>query len=114
MHSNHQDADFIVESVRANGKPFRPSDWIERISTQLATYGPDHRLRYAESVHPCIINGAKCLCVKHALKEYNPEAYQFILKFAADNELRVQEDRRTHSTAVMAERRTSSADSHSP
>jgi len=86
--------DFIVESVRENGKPFRPSDWVERISTLMATYGADHRLHYSDSVRPCTINGAKSLCVKKALKDENPEAYQFILKFAADNQLRIQEDRR--------------------
>lgn len=96
MSIQDRDTDFIVESVSENGKPFRPSDWVERISTQLASYGPDHRLRYDENVHPCVIDGSKCLCVKRALKEDNPSAYQFILKFAEDNHLRVQEDRRKH------------------
>lgn len=94
MPFTNSDDEFIVEGIRADGRPFRPSDWIERISTQLARYGSDHRLQYSEDVHPCVINGAKCLCVRKSLKEQNPSAYQFILKFAADNQLRVQEDRR--------------------
>lgn len=94
MPSLNNDDELIVEGIRTDGRPFRPSDWIERISTQLARYGSDHRLQYNENVHPCVINGAKCLCVRTSLKEQNPSAYEFILKFAADNQLRVQEDRR--------------------
>ncbi len=105
MSIDDNDADFIVESVREDGRPFRPSDWVERISTQLAGYGTDHRLHYANSVHPCTIEGAKCLCVKKSLKHENPAAYQFILKFATDNQLRIHEDRRNCEPGVPADRR---------
>ncbi|MEW6353151.1 MAG: DUF3579 domain-containing protein [Pseudomonadota bacterium] len=99
-----KNADLVVESIRQNGKPFRPSDWIERISSQLASYGPDHRLRYSDSVQPCVIEGVKCLCVKKSLQEENPAAYQFILKFATDNQLRIQEDRRSQPRPAATER----------
>ena len=96
----------IVESVREDGRVFRPSDWVERISCQLASYGRDHRLHYSDHVHPCLIQGANCLVVKKSLQDDNPNAYQFILKFAADNQLRVQDDRRSQPRgAPTAERR---------
>lgn len=106
MPIDERDADFIVESVREDGRPFRPSDWVERISSQLASYGADHRLHYADSAHPCTIEGAKCLCVKKILKEKNPAAYQFILKFAADNHLRILEDRRSYLPDTSGDRRS--------
>lgn len=106
MPIDDNDTDLIVESVSQDGRPFRPSDWVERISTQLASYGTDHRLHYADSVHPCTIEGAKCLCVKKSLRAENPAAYEFILKFAADNQLRVSDDRRSYSTGAPAERRS--------
>ncbi|MBI3344682.1 MAG: DUF3579 domain-containing protein [Gammaproteobacteria bacterium] len=104
MYTEQKDT-LIVESVREDGRVFRPSDWVERISSQLATYGRDHRLHYSDHVHPCLIQGANCLVVKKSLQDENPKAYQFILKFAADNQLRVQDDRRSQSALVPTERR---------
>lgn len=105
MHTEQPDA-LIVESVREDGRLFRPGDWAERISSQLASYGRDHRLHYSSHVHPCVIQGANCLVVMKSLQDENPTAYRFILKFAADNQLRVQDDRRRQSRgAPTAERR---------
>jgi hypothetical protein len=81
----------IIEGVREDGSRFRPSDWIERISATLATFGPDHRLRYARSVQPKIINGQKCLVLDASLHDENPAAYEYVLAFAKANQLRIQE-----------------------
>lgn len=81
----------IIEGVREDGSRFRPSDWIERISATLATFGPDHRLRYARSVQPKIINGKKCLVLDASLRDENPAAYEYVLAFAKANQLRIQE-----------------------
>ena len=104
MQTEQQDT-FVVESVKEDGRLFRPSDWAERISAQLASYGRDHRLHYSQHVHPCLIGGINCLIVQKSLREANPVAYQFILKFAADNQLRIQDDRRAQHAAVSTERR---------
>lgn len=87
----------VVESIVEDGRKFRPSDWIERISTTLAKFGPDHRLHYADSVRPSVINGEKCLIVEKSLKEQNPQVYEYILNFVKANRLRVheEEDKRT-------------------
>ena len=81
----------IIEGVREDGSRFRPSDWIERISATLATFGPDHRLRYARGVQPKIINGQKCLVLDANLRDENPAAYEYVLAFAKANQLRIQE-----------------------
>lgn len=78
----------IIESVREDGKKFRPSDWIERISSTLATFGPDHRLHYDKCVYPGIVNGEKCLLVDPTLEKSNPDAYSYVLSFVESNSLR--------------------------
>lgn len=99
----------VIESVRADGRKFRPSDWIERIASTLATFGADRRLRYARDVQPCMVNGEKCLVVACVLEQKNPDAYRFILKFAEENSLRVQPGRRAREGVVELEQRTSHA-----
>ena len=79
----------VIKSVRRDGKPFRPSDWIERIAANMGTFGPDHRLHYSSSVHPCIHEGEKCLRVDESLKERDPVAYDYILGFAENNQLMI-------------------------
>ena len=88
----------VIESVVEDGHKFRPSDWIERISTTLADFGSDHRLHYDESVQPCVINGEKCLVVDKSLETSNPAAFAYILGFVQANRLRVHEEH--HDTFV--------------
>ncbi|VAW86076.1 hypothetical protein MNBD_GAMMA16-1691 [hydrothermal vent metagenome] len=75
----------IVESIVEGGHRFRPSDWIERIASIQASFGPDHRLHYSSSVRPCIINGEKCLIIDPVLQKTNPAVYEHILQFVTSN-----------------------------
>lgn len=90
----------VIHGVKEDGGKLRPSDWIERISSTLASFGKDHRLRYNQSVHPCIIGGEKCLVVARGLSTSNPGAYQFIMDFARSNNLKIQADRRHDERAL--------------
>ena len=74
-----------------DGRRFRPSDWVERLSTALASFGPDHRLRYSDGVQPCFIDGQKCLKISSALPEQDPAAYEYVCDFARSNGLRISE-----------------------
>ena len=105
MAVNESEDRWVIESVRLDGERFRPSDWIERISATLATFGQDHRLRYDAEVQPCIIQGQKCLVVGKGLSQRNPQLLAYILKFAEDNRLRIQEDRRSLDLPSSIERR---------
>lgn len=96
----------IIDDQGEGRKKFRPSDWVDRISATLAAFGTDKRLRYMEEVHPCIIQGKKCLVVSRQLKETHPEIYEFIMHFATSNHLRIQEDRRVAPRPVPCERRS--------
>jgi len=77
--------------VNQEGRRFRPSDWIERISTTLASFGDDHRLHYSNAVRPRMVEGEKCLVIDPSLKETNPAAYDYIMTFVNANQLQVSE-----------------------
>lgn len=81
----------VIHSIRENGERFRPSDWVERISSSVASFGPDRRLRYASTVRPKIIDGERCLVVDGALAETSPGIYRHIMEFARSNHLKMVE-----------------------
>lgn len=91
---------WVIRGVTEEGKKLRPSDWIERISSTLASFGTDHRLQYSNAVAPCMIDGEKCLVVARNLDEVNPDAYEFVMGFAKSNQLCIVEDRRTGERAL--------------
>jgi len=96
----------IIEGVCQDDRKFRPSDWVERLSSSLAEFGKDNKLRYSNYAQPCIIKNQKCLVVARGLSQSNTEAFEFIMNFAHVNNLRIQVDRRVIVELVTAERRT--------
>lgn len=90
----------VIHGTREDGSKLRPSDWIERLSSTLASFGKDQRLQYSASVNPCVINGQKCLVVSRCLEESDPQAYAFIMAFAESNRLKIQQDRRQGERAL--------------
>lgn len=92
----------IIEGVTEDGRAFRPSDWIERISGSLSTFGNDRRIRYSNYVQPEIHGGKRCLVVDPALRDRNPTQFTFLLDFARCNRLRVREIDRDAGTDTAA------------
>ena len=90
----------VIHGIKEDGSKLRPSDWIERLSSTLASFGVDHRLHYSTSVYPCMIEGKKCLVVARCLEESNPEAYAFVMSFAKSNHLQIQMDYRDGDHAL--------------
>jgi len=79
---------WIIEGIMEDGGKSRPSDWVERLSGALASFGPDHRLKYGP-VRPFIFKGQKCLLVHEALEREDPGAFAFVKGFAISNHLRI-------------------------
>ncbi len=90
----------VIQGIKEDGSKLRPSDWIERISSTLASFGHDQRLQYSTSVKPCMIEGQKCLVVARCLEETHPDVYQFVMAFATSNNLKIQADRRQGERAL--------------
>jgi len=93
----------VIEGVTRDGRPFRPSDWIDRLLETLLSYGhdrrhpsrpyagPERRRRQIEFLQAAICNGEKCLIVDMRLQEANPEAFRFLMDFVDSNGLRYGE-----------------------
>lgn len=81
----------VIQGLTASGRPFRPSDWAERLSGVFSVLGVDHRLNYSPYVTPTAIDGVRCVVVDKQLEALDPRAYRFLLGFARDNELHVIE-----------------------
>lgn len=90
MQSN-QTSEIVIQGLTKAGRTFRPSDWAERLSGVLSTFGEDNRMAYSPYVKPVTINGVKGVRVDKKLREVDPRAYNFLLAFARDNDLQVKD-----------------------
>jgi hypothetical protein len=81
--------EIIIEGNTRAGKPFRPSDWVDRMCSTYATFGEDRKLRYSPYLKPRVVNGVRCLAVDLKLKVVNPEGYAQLMHFADENQLNV-------------------------
>jgi len=85
--------EFVIQGVTLDGKPFRPSDWAERLCGVMSAFGGDHRMQYSPYVHPVTAAGLRCVVVDVRLEEIEPMAYRFLLGFARENELKTRDGR---------------------
>lgn len=89
-HMNTSSKDVIIKGVTAGGKTFRPSDWAERLSSAVATFGADNRMNYSPYVQPQTRDGVRCVVVNAAYEQVAPQAYRFLMDFARDNDLVIE------------------------
>jgi hypothetical protein len=85
--------EFVIVGTTRDGKPFRPSDWAERLCGVMSAFGGDQRMMYSPFVHPITAAGVRCVVVDQRLESIEPMAYRFLLSFARDNELQVRNGR---------------------
>lgn len=83
----------VIKGMTLDGKPFRPSDWAERLCGVLSVFGAERRMEYSPLVHPVTSAGVRCVVVNKELEEIEPMAFKFLLSFAKDNELQVRPGR---------------------
>jgi hypothetical protein len=81
--------EIIIEGNTRAGKPFRPSDWVDRMCSTYATFGEDRKLKYSPYLKPKVVNGVRCLAVDLKLKTVNPGGYAQLMHFADENQLNV-------------------------
>jgi hypothetical protein len=81
----------IIEGVTENGRKFRPSDWAERMSGALSTFGRDHRIQYSPMLQPMTLDGIKCISIDPEMKNSYPEMYSYIMRWVELNQLKVTE-----------------------
>jgi hypothetical protein len=89
--------ELIIQGITNDGRPFRPSDWAERLAGVMSPFrpggaaGPGAHIGYSPYCRPRVIDGLKCVIVNEAIKEIEPMAWDFVLHFARDNDLRTVE-----------------------
>jgi hypothetical protein len=88
---SNDSTEIIIEGLTQAGKPFRPSDWVDRMCSTYATFGPDRKLRYSPYLKPRLLDGVRCLAVDLKLRDTNPEGFAQLMLFAKENQLSVKD-----------------------
>lgn len=82
---------FIIKGVTRCGKTFRPSDWADRLCGIMAQFRPQganpRAFAYSPYVRPCLIENTYCVVVDARLRGIEPMAFDFLIRFAEDNDL---------------------------
>ncbi|MEX3955321.1 DUF3579 domain-containing protein [Trinickia sp. EG282A] len=94
----------LIRGVTNGGKVFRPSDWPERLAGVIALFVREKKpavglAAYSFAV-PLVEEGVRCLSVAPELASVCPEAFDFVIRFAADNALPVQTRYRAGSSSA--------------
>jgi hypothetical protein len=87
----------LIMGKTIEGKRFRPSDWAERLcgvldcfdNPRLKNKRDSQHISFSVYAYPVILDQVNCIALSQALKTIEPEAYDFFLKFAKDNQLQV-------------------------
>ena len=87
-------SELIVLGTTNDGQRFRPSDWCERLAGVMSRFrpggaGPASYLNYSPWCTPSQYEGVGCVVVHPALREAEPMAWDFVVNFAKDNNLKV-------------------------
>ena len=91
-----QPNELFIQGITSDGKPFRPSDWAERLAGAMSCFRPEGSaggiasfIGYSPYCVPRMINGVKCVIVNDKLRDLEPMAWDFVMNFARDNQLQV-------------------------
>jgi len=80
---------YIIQGVTEEGRKFRPSDWIDRISSMMASYGTSHRLVFSDLLYPELYEGEKCLIIDMVLEKENISMFEYVMNFVKTNNLKM-------------------------
>ena len=88
--SGSDSSELFIIGITLAGKTFRPSDWAERLCGVLSIFGEDQRINYSPYVKPILSAEVKYVVVDLRLQALDPVAFEFLVGFARDNELKLQ------------------------
>ena len=96
MAANPTAKQVFIQGVTRGGRTFRPSDWAERLAGVMSQFRPDGdpprlggHLRYSPWCTPNNVAGVKCVIVHRDMQEAEPQAWDFVMNFARDNDLQI-------------------------
>ena len=86
---NSKSSKLIINGVTENGKKFRPSDWAQRLTGAVATYGPNRRVKFHPSVRMATWEGINCVVIETAMEQEDPMLFEFLINFGRENNLKL-------------------------
>ncbi len=88
----------LILGLTLDGRAFRPSDWAERLAGAMSSFRPGGALAgrsgpigYSPYCVPRVVDGVRSVLVSEELAGIEPMAWDFVMNFARDNQLRTQE-----------------------
>ena len=99
--------EFLILGLTRDGKPFRPTDWAERLAGVMSQFRPGgpqsgSHLGYSPWCVPGIRDGVRCVVVHHDLRDCEVLAWDFCMNFATDNDLQTLPGRSERRTGARA------------
>ncbi|MDE2121465.1 MAG: DUF3579 domain-containing protein [Betaproteobacteria bacterium] len=97
MNRDLQPGEILVLGRTHEGRAFRPSDWAERLAGVMSRFRPagaghaEGHLCYSPLCMPTLVDGVRAVVVSRELADVEPMAYDFVLRFARDNNLETVE-----------------------
>ena len=86
---NSQSTKLIINGMTENGKKFRPSDWAQRLTGAVATYGPNRRVKFHPSVRMATWEGINCVIIETIMEQDDPMLFEFLINFGRENNLQM-------------------------
>ena len=84
----------LILGYTKEGKRFRPSDWAERLYYTVAEYEKNGKVVFNPLVNINQEDKTKCFVINTTLKNKNPMIYDFLIDFAINNKLEIQDQNR--------------------
>lgn len=96
METSAPNKKMVISGVTADGRTFRPSNWADRLAGVVSHFRPPTKqstqhARYSPWCMPAFKNGKRCVIIDPILREKHPQAWDYLVKFAQENNLPVQE-----------------------
>lgn len=80
-------AEFVVQGVTVEGEILQPADWLKQLFESLSRIEKVSCKTYSDYTRPVLRDGIKSLVVRASLQEADPDAFELIKQFIAENHL---------------------------
>jgi hypothetical protein len=86
-------AELVIQGITVDGNLFQEPEWPGKLCDMLATIGDDGRKVYSAYVQPVVVDGVAAVVVLIALEKVDPDAFNLVKQFVAQNKLMVRSGR---------------------
>ncbi|KAA0998219.1 DUF3579 domain-containing protein [Paraburkholderia panacisoli] len=91
MTTAERSGHYLIKGITRDRKVFRPGDWAERLMDVIVLFvgerRPGFHIASTRLAMPFVDTGVKCLMISDELRRVCPEVFEFVIRFAEDNDL---------------------------